>query len=276
MTEFREATHRVGGGYDIHIKEAGDPAGPAVVFIHGSGPGASGASNFRQNIAAFAGTGYRVILPDLIGYGASSKPEGLDYTLQLFTDTLYEALRAQGVDKASLVGNSLGGGIALQMTLDHPEFAERLVLMAPGCVAEREAYFVMPGIAKMVSNFGGPDFDLAEQKRLVSNLVHPDFAPNIPDALVAERFEVARTQPKDVIVRMRTPDLSPRLGEITQPVFVLWGLNDEFCPAAHARLFLDNCRDVRAITFARTGHWVQVERAAEFNAYALEFLDVAR
>lgn len=272
MTELKQATYRVAGGYDIVVAEAGHAHGPAVVFIHGSGPGASGASNFRNNIAAFADAGFRVILPDLIGYGASSKPEGLDYTLQLFTDTLYDALRQHGVDKAHLVGNSLGGGIALLMTLDHPEFTDRMVLMAPGCVAERESYFVMPGIAKMVSNFGGPDFNLAEQKRLVSNLVHPDFAPNIPDALIEERFAVARTQPKDVIMRMRTPDLSPRLGEIDKPMFVLWGLNDEFCPEAHARLFLDHCRDVRAITFGRTGHWVQVERAAEFNAYAVAFL----
>lgn len=274
MAALKEATYRVTGGYDIHISEAGE--GPAVVFIHGSGPGASGASNFRQNIDAFVTAGYRVILPDLIGYGASSKPEGIDYTLQLFTDTLYAALTAHGVDKASLVGNSLGGGVALQMTLDHPEFTERMVMMAPGCVAEREAYFVMPGISKMVSNFGGPDFNLAEQKRLVSNLVHPDFAPNISDALVAERFAVAATQPKDVIVRMRTPDLGPRLAEIDKPVFVLWGLNDEFCPESHARLFLERCPDVRAITFARTGHWVQVERAAEFNRYAIGFLDEYR
>ena len=272
MTRLAEATYRVAGGYDIHVKEAGDPAAPAVVFIHGSGPGASGASNFRQNIAAFVAAGYRVILPDLIGYGASAKPEGIDYTLQLFTDTLYDALRQHGVNRASLVGNSLGGGIALLLALDHPAFVDRLVLMAPGCVAERESYFVMPGIAKMVSNFGGPDFDLAEQKRLVTNLVHPDFAPNIPDALVAERFAVASTQPKDVLVRMRTPDLSPRLGEIGQPVFVFWGLNDEFCPEAHSRLFLDRCCDVRTMTFGRTGHWVQVERAAEFNHYSIAFL----
>ena len=271
MADLREATYRVAGGYDIHVKEAGD--GPAVVCIHGSGPGASGASNFRQNIEAFVAAGYRVILPDMIGYGASSKPEGLDYTLALFTDTLYDALRQHGVDRAILIGNSLGGGVALQMTLDHPEFAQKLVLMAPGCVAEREAYFVMPGIAKMVSAFGGPDFNLDEQRRLVSNLVHPDFVAKIPEALVAERFAVARTQPKDVLTRMRTPDLSPRLGEIAQPIFVLWGLNDEFCPEAHSRLFLEKCADVRAITFSRTGHWVQVERAAEFNLYALAFLD---
>ena len=271
MGELREATYRVAGDYDIQIREAG--SGPAIVFIHGSGPGASGASNFRQNFAAFVDAGYRVILPDLIGYGASSKPEGLDYTLALFTDTLYDALRQHGIERATLIGNSLGGGVAIQMTLDHPEFAEKLVLMAPGCVATRESYFVMPGIAKMVSSFGSPDFNLAEQRQLIANLMHEESHGHITEALVAERFAVARTQPKDVLARMRTPDLSPRLGELKQPIFVLWGLNDEFCPEAHSRLFLDACSNVRAITFARTGHWVQVERANEFNRYSIDFLN---
>lgn len=272
MADLGEATYRVEGGYDIHIKEAG--SGPAVVFLHGSGPGASGASNFRQNIDAFVAAGFRVILPDLIGYGASSKPEGIDYTLQLFTDTVHDALRQHGVERAHLVGNSLGGGIAIQMTLDHPEFADRLVLMAPGCVEEQADYFKMPGIAKMVSGFGGPDFNLDEQKRLVSNLVHPDFIAQIPDALIAERFAVARTQPKDVLARMRTPNLGPRLGELDNPILVLWGLNDEFCPESGARHFLDRCANARCMTFTRTGHWVQVERAAEFNRYSIDFLNV--
>lgn len=274
MANLRSSTYTVRDGYEIHLAECG--SGPAVVFIHGSGPGASGASNFRQNIDAFVDAGYRVILPDMIGYGASSKPEGIDYTLQLFTDTLMDALRAHGIEQAHLVGNSLGGGVAIQIALDNSEFVETLVLMAPGSVAEQASYFTMPGIARMVSSFGSPEFDLAEQKRLIANLVHHDYAAQIPDELVAERFAVARTQPKDVLARMKTPDLGKRLGEIAQPVFVLWGLDDQFCPEAHSRLFLDKCRNVRAVTFGHTGHWVQVERAAEFNRYGIAFLDEHR
>lgn len=270
MGGLSEATYRVAGGYDIHLKEAG--SGPVVVFLHGSGPGASGASNFRDNWQAFVDAGYRVVLPDLIGYGASSKPEGIDYTLQLFADTIFEALTAHGVSQASLVGNSLGGGIALQIALDHPGFVHRFVLMAPGCIEEQAEYFKMPGIARMVSNFGGPDFNLDEQRRLVRNLVHPDFADRIPDVLVQERFAVARTQPKDVLMRMRTPNLAPRLDELPQPMLVMWGLQDDFCPESGARHFLSAGCDVRTMTFNHVGHWVQVERAAEFNAHALAFL----
>ena len=270
MEGLREASYRVADGYDIHLKEAG--AGPVVVFLHGSGPGASGASNFRDNWPVFVAAGFRVVLPDLIGYGASSKPEGIDYTLQLFANTVHEALVAHGIERAHIVGNSLGGGIALQIALDHPGYVDRLVLMAPGCIEEQAEYFKMPGISRMVSNFGGPDFNLDEQRRLVSNLVHPDFAPNIPDALVQERFAVARTQPKDVLVRMRTPNLAPRLGELPNPMLVMWGLQDEFCPESGARHFLDAGCNVRTMTFNQVGHWVQVERADEFNTHAIGFL----
>ena len=267
--ELTRKTYSVTGGYDISVAEMG--SGPAVVFIHGSGPGASGASNFRQNAGAFAEAGYRVILPDLIGYGASSKPEGLDYTLDLFTNTLFEALQAHGVEKAILVGNSLGGGIALQMAMDHPGFAERLILMAPGCIHPREEYFKMPGIAGMVSSFGGPDFNEDEQRRLITNLVYDPV--HVTDELVKERFAVARIQPKDVIVRMRTPDLGPRLGELKMPILLFWGYNERFMPLEGIQLFFEACEDVRCVTFNKVGHWVQVERTDEFNRYSLEFLN---
>jgi len=274
LANLSQATYSVKGGYDIHIKETGK--GPAVVFIHGSGPGASGSSNFRDNIDAFVEAGYLVILPDLIGYGASSKPEGIDYTLQLFTDTLYDALQQHGVKQAAMVGNSLGGGIAIQMTLDHPEMATAFILMAPGCIQEQASYFTMPGIAKMKSSFGSDDFSKDDQHRLVSNLVHPDSVSKITDALVEERYAVAKDQPKDVLARMITPNLGPHLSKLKLPIFVMWGLNDEFCPESGARLFLDQCDNARCMTFNHVGHWVQVERAAEFNRYSIEFLNEHR
>lgn len=260
--------HRVAGGYDINVVELG--SGPAVIFIHGSGPGASGTSNFRENAQAFADAGYRVLLPDLIGYGASSKPEGIDYTLDLFTDTLLEALRLHGIERATLVGNSLGGGIALQIALDTPDFVDRLILMAPGCIEELPIYFAMPGIAGMRSSFGSPDYSIADQRRLNESLVYDPV--HITDELVAERYAVARTQSKDVIGRMRTTNLRPRLGELKMPILVFWGNEEQFMPLTGAGYFLEQCDDARVVTFNKVGHWVQVERAGEFNRYALAFL----
>ena len=272
--ELRRTTYRVAGGYDISIAETGASDGPPVVFLHGSGPGASGASNFKLNAGAFAARGYRVLLPDMIGYGASSKPEGIDYTLQLFTDTIHDALAQAGVAAAIMVGNSLGGGVAMQLAMDRPGFVTKLVMMAPGCIEELPVYFAMPGIARMKSSFGSPAFSVEDQRALITNLMHETVDPAlITDELVAERYAVARTQSKDVLARMRTPNLAPRLGELTMPILGFWGLDDAFCPASGAARFMDACADARFMTFTRTGHWVQVERAAEFNRYALAFLD---
>ena len=274
MADLKRESVAVSGGYEISVAHAGPEGGTPVVFLHGSGPGASAASNFRGNIDAFIDAGYRVFLPDLIGYGESSKPEGIDYTLQLFTNTVFEALGKLGVENPDLVGNSLGGGIAIQKEYDTPGYARTMIMMAPGCIEEQASYFSMPGIAKMVSGFGGPDFNIEEQRRLVSNLVYDDSV--ISDQLVADRFAVAKDQPKDVLARMKTPNLGPDLGKVKCPVFVLWGLNDEFCPESGARHFIEKCPDARAMTFNRTGHWVQVERAAEFNKYAIDFLNEQR
>jgi 4,5:9,10-diseco-3-hydroxy-5,9,17-trioxoandrosta-1(10),2-diene-4-oate hydrolase len=271
MATLRKVVHAVNGGYNICVNEAGE--GPAVVFIHGSGPGASGVSNFRNNIDAFVAAGFRVVLPDLIGYGASSKPEGIDYTLALFTDTLYEALRTLGITRATLVGNSLGGGIAIQMALDHPEFIDRLVLMSPGCIEDLPVYFAMPGIANMRSGFAEGNYSIEDQRRLNLSLVYDPV--HITDELVAERFAVARTQPKEVLTRMRTPNLAPRLGELKMPILGFWGLQDQFMPLSGANYFLERCENVRFMTFNKVGHWVQVERADEFNRYSIEFLRAA-
>lgn len=272
MKNLKQTRHSV-GGYEINIAEAGPADGPTLVFLHGSGPGASGASNFRDNYAHFVAAGYRVLLPDLIGYGASSKPEGIDYTLDLFTSTIVAALKSHGVESAALIGNSLGGGIALQIALDHPEMVTTLVLMAPGCIEEQLEYFKMPGIAKMKSGFGSPDFNIDEQRALIRNLVHPSFADKITDELVASRFAVAQTQPKDVLARMKTPNLAPRIGELGQPILVLWGRDDEFCPESGIQHFLNADCNARCISFTKVGHWVQVERAAEFNSHTLVFLN---
>jgi 4,5:9,10-diseco-3-hydroxy-5,9,17-trioxoandrosta-1(10),2-diene-4-oate hydrolase len=266
--------YQVSGGHRIHIAEMGPKSGPAVVFLHGSGPGASGISNFSGNADAFADAGYRVILPDLIGYGASSKPEDIDYTLTLFTDTLYDALRQHGIERATLVGNSLGGGIAIQMAADHPEFVHNLILMAPGCIEELPIYFAMPGIANMRSSFGSPDFGPADQRRLIESLVYDPV--HVTEALVAERFEVARTQPKDVITRMKTHNVRPLLANLNVPILLFWGRDERFMPLTGIDYFFEACADVRCITFSKVGHWVQLERQSEFNLYSIGFLNERR
>jgi len=264
----RGRLYELPSGQKMHVLEAG--SGPVVVFIHGSGPGANAYSNFSANYPVIAAAGYRVLLPDMVGFGYSSKPEGVDYTLDLFTSTLTELLDLLDVRTCVLVGNSLGGAIALKVALDQPERVRKLVLMAPGGIESREDYFKMPGIQKMVSGFVGEGFDRNGLRRILELL---SFEPGVvTEALVTERFNILRTQPKDVLGRMKIPDLSPELGRIRCPVLGFWGIEDQFCPSSGHAKILHAVPDSRFIMYSRCGHWAMIERAESFNQHVLEFL----
>jgi 4,5:9,10-diseco-3-hydroxy-5,9,17-trioxoandrosta-1(10),2-diene-4-oate hydrolase len=255
-------------GLDIHYHEAG--SGTPVVFIHGSGPGASGYSNFKQNYPVFAAAGHRVVVPDLPGYGLSSKPEDAQYTLDFFVAALHEFLTALDIGRCVLLGNSLGGAIAMKYALDHPDAVTKLILMAPGGLEEREVYFRMEGITSMVNAFSGGVIDTAGMRRLLSLLL---FDPAlINDDLLAERVGVCALQPRSVLETMRVPNLTSRLHEITCPVLGFWGVDDLFCPSSGAAKVVANVARSRFITVNRCGHWVQLEHQAMFDRACLDFL----
>jgi 4,5:9,10-diseco-3-hydroxy-5,9,17-trioxoandrosta-1(10),2-diene-4-oate hydrolase len=255
-------------GYEMHYLEEGH--GPPVVFVHGSGPGVNAYSNFAPNYKVVAAAGYRSVLPDMIGFGWSSKPTGIDYTLDLFVPTLREFLDALEIKRCVLVGNSLGGAIAIKFAIDHPERVEKLIVMGPGGIESRETYFKMPGIQAMVSQFVGTGFDRPGLRRLLGLLAYdPKF---VTDELVEERFNVLQTQPKDVLARMLITDLTPELGKLRCPLLGFWGVEDKFCPSSGYEKILHAVADSRFIMYSRCGHWAMIERAADFNRNVLEFL----
>ena len=255
-------------GLTLHYHEAG--SGTPVVFLHGSGPGASGYSNFKENYPVFAQHGHRVIVPDLPGYGLSSKPEDAEYVLDFFVTALRQFLQVLGITRCALVGNSLGGAIALKYALDYPGDVTQLVLMAPGGVEERETYFRMEGIQKMVSLFTGRLLNPDTMRELLTLLVHDPAL--VTDALVAERLGVCNTQPTTVLSTMRVPNLTERLGELACPVLGFWGTDDKFNPVGGVMKLMEHCRNARFLLVNRCGHWVMVEHRDEFNRMCLDFL----
>lgn len=264
----RGRTVRLPSSHDIHFHEAG--SGPAVVFVHGSGPGANAYSNFFPNFRKIAAAGYRCLLPDMIGFGYSSKPAGIDYTLELFTSNLIELLNALAVDDCVLVGNSLGGAISLKIAIDHPRRVRKLVLMGPGGIESRETYFKMPGIQRMVSQFVGEGFDLPRLRSLFELICYdPRF---LTDELLQERMNILKTQPKDVLARMSISDLTPDLPKIQCPVLGFWGIEDHFCPPSGHEKILRAVADARFVMYSRCGHWTMIEQAEDFNRHVIEFL----
>ncbi|WP_175774419.1 alpha/beta fold hydrolase [Burkholderia anthina] len=258
----------VPGGLRLHHFEAGE--GRPVVFIHGSGPGASGFSNFKHNYGAFAAAGHRAIVVDLPGYGQSSKPSDVAYTLDFFVGALHAQLTALGIGPAVLLGNSLGGAIALKYALDHPGDVDGLIMMAPGGVEDRETYFQMEGIQRMVKLFTNRQMNDDTMRELLTLLVHDPAI--VTDALVAERMKVCVEQPTEVLSTMSVPNLTSALADLRCPVLGFWGTDDRFNPVGGALKFVERCRDARVVLMNRCGHWVMVEHAAYFNRECVDFL----
>ena len=261
------------GELSIHYHDhvPAESCGRTLVLVHGSGPGASGHSNFKGNVSAFVQAGYRVLIPDLPGFGYSSKPRDIDYTTDFFVRHLMGLLDLLGIRRCAMIGNSLGGGVCIRAALDHPQRVAKLVLMAPGGIEELETYLAMPAMASMIENFVGGALGRDGLRRVLENLV---FDPaQVTDELVEERYAILQIQPPEVLGRMRIPNMEAELAGIQCPVLGFWGIDDAMVPPSGARKIMAACRPCRLIEVADCGHWVMVEHARMFNAACLDFLE---
>lgn len=258
-------------GYRMHYIEQGE--GPVVVWLHGSGPGASGHSNFKGNYPRFAEAGYRNLVIDIVGFGFSDKPENEQYTLAFFVECLGQALDAIGVERCSVVGNSLGGAIAIGFALAEPERVERLILMAPGGLSNMEEYGQMPGMQRMFQVYGsGEPVTAAIMKDLFAfGLMHDP--RHATDQLVAERMQVMALMNAQVMSSMQIPVLTERLPELRCPVLGFWGCNERMMPDSGIMALARHCPRLRLILVSECGHWVMVEHEAMFNRMCLDFLN---
>lgn len=255
---------------DIHFQEFGPADGSAVVFVHGSGPGASGHSNFKGNIQHLVDAGFRVVVPDLPGFGYSSKPVDRDYTTDFFRAALVGLISALNINQCALIGNSLGGAISIRSALDHPELITKLVLMAPGGIEELDTYMAMPAMAKMISNFVGGALDREGLRNVLKTLVYDPV--HVTDELVDERWAILQEQPPEVLGRMIIPNMETELSQLQCPVLSFWGGDDELLPASGGQKITRACKPSRHVDVAECGHWVMVEHQRMFNAACLDFL----
>ena len=257
-------------GYRIHYLDEG--AGEVVVFLHGSGPGASGYSNFKGNYPHLVEAGYRCIIPDHIGYGFSDKPDDVDHPLSFFVECIKQTLDEAGVSRCTLVGNSLGGAIALGLALEYPQLVDKLILMAPGGLSELADYQQMPGMQKVFAVFGSgePVTPVVMKDLFATGLMHnPDYAT---DALVAERMQIMQIMNGHVMATMQVPVLVDRLHELQCPVLGFWGMDEKMMPENGIMAMVRNIQHLRLILVNECGHWVMVEHEGMFNRASLDFL----
>ena len=282
----REATSRTVDGPDhLHYHRAG--TGPGLLLVHGSGPGVSGWANFGPNVPVFSGD-RTVVIPDLPGFGGSHVPDlhAAPYA-RTAVEALLRVLDAEGLDRVDVVGNSLGGMVATNLALDHPDRVRRMVLMGPGGIAPPLlAPQPTEGIRLLLEVCENPTREglvrwmhamVGDPAFLTDELVEQRWATvSAPGGIdfVRDFYRVAMAGPQ----AGRTPPGPPlwaRLGAIAHPVLLTYGRDDRVTPLESALHPLRNLRNAELHVFPNCGHWAMQERQEEFERIVREFLDRA-
>ena len=280
-TELTEHVVTV-AGRQIFVAETG--TGPSVVLLHGGGPGASGVSNFSRNIDALA-RHFRVIVPDMPGYGRSSKGVDQHDPFGYLADMVRGLLDELDVDVAHLVGNSYGGAAALRLALDTPYRVGRLVLMGPGGVGTTRG-LPTAGLRCLLGYYGGDGPSRAKLERFIRTYLVYDGA-SVPDGLIEQRFqasidpEVVADPPLRRPAGLRTlwrMDFTRdrRLKNLQTPTLVLWGRDDKVNRPTGGPMLLHSLPHAELVMTSHTGHWMQWERAELFNDMVTNFLEADR
>jgi len=258
-------------GTSTHYHDAG--SGQPVLFLHGSGPGVSAWANWRHALPDLSRS-FRVVAPDLVGFGHTERPADVRYSLRSWTDHVWAFLDALGLEQVSVVGNSLGGRIAMQMAEDAPERLDRLVLMgAPG---------VGMTLTEGLKALRGYEPSLDAMRSLLTEYFAAD-KTMITEDLVRIRYEASAAPGAHEAYRQMFFDpehggndlaiTEEQVRAIAAPTLLVHGREDQIVPAEVAWRMVNLLPDADLHLFARCGHWTQIERADEFNRVVRDFLD---
>jgi 4,5:9,10-diseco-3-hydroxy-5,9,17-trioxoandrosta-1(10),2-diene-4-oate hydrolase len=264
----------------LHYEEAG--TGTPVVLLHGGGPGASGASNFRPNLPVFAER-FRTIVVDQPGYGKSDKPPVTGNYFTFAAGALAGLLDELGLERVHLVGNSLGGGTAVRFALSYPARADRLVLMGPGGLSLNVfAPDPTEGVKRLAEFAAPPGPSREKMAAFLRTLVFDQRL--ITDELIDERYAAAADpEALKAMAAMGASFFDPDTFEdgmlwreahrLRNRVLLIWGREDRVNPLDGALVALKMIRRAQLHVFSGCGHWAQLEKFDEFNRLAIGFLE---
>ena len=261
---------------NIHYNDCG-AGSETVVMLHGSGPGASGWANFNRNIEPLVAAGFRVILMDCPGWSRSDSIVCSGSRSDLNARVLEGLLDALDIDRAHLIGNSMGGHSAVAFARANPERVGKLVLMGGG-TGGASPFTPMPteGIKLLQGLYREPSID--NLKKMMAVFVYD--SSDLTEALFQARLDnmLSRRDHLENFVKSlaanprQFPDFSPRLGEISAQTLIVWGSNDRFVPMDTGLRLLAGLPNAELHVFNRCGHWAQWEHADKFNRLVLDFL----
>ena len=183
FTEETTSKYADAGDLRSHYNEAG--TGTPLLLIHGGGPGASGWSNYRRNVDALA-QNFRVLVIDLPGFGKSSRTIPHDKLFTYLSGAVRDFFDALGIDKAHMVGNSLGGGTTLKFALDYPDRVDKFVLMGPGGSVPTFTPMPTEGIARLLGYYEGDGPSREKLRAFIDVMVYDK--SEMTEELLEERY----------------------------------------------------------------------------------------
>lgn len=257
-------------GVRVHYQEAGAPAAMPLLLIHGFT-----ASNFvwSEVLLQIAESGFRVIAPDLVGFGFSAKPQDGEYTIESQARMIVGLMEQLGLESATLIGSSYGGAVAATCALDYPECVERLVLVDAVINDHvRQRRLLRLAALPVIGDVATPL--MIGSRRLVYSQMRKGYAPENIDLFDDSRMTshhrpllAADTQRAALVTlrRWRAKRIERDAHLIKQPTLLIWGEDDPEIPVEHGRLLFELIENSRLIIFRRCGHMPMEEYPREFT-----------
>ncbi|MBI2873035.1 MAG: alpha/beta fold hydrolase [Chloroflexi bacterium] len=262
-------------GVRVHYVQEG--SGTPVVLVHGLG---ASVVAWSANIGILAQK-HAVYALDLPGQGGSEKPSDLDYDLACGVRMVVGFMDALGLSTAALVGNSMGGMVALRLAADFPERVSHLVLVSPAGLGRTVSWLLR--LASLPVLGGIMHLPGVVTTRGLARAIFAQ--PGAIEPRVLEELKRARNDPegKRAVVKALRSGVGPRglkddvmltsaLPRVKAPVLVIWGAQDRIIPVAHAYALANKAPQVQVEVFPGCGHWPQMEMPQQFNQLVLEFL----
>ncbi|MEJ0058603.1 MAG: alpha/beta fold hydrolase [Terricaulis sp.] len=270
-------------GIRMHYRDQGARNGAAILLLHGF----SASLHTWEPWVRELGGEYRVISVDLPGHGLTGAPQNYAASVESFRDAIGEFTHTIGLEHFALAGNSLGGNVAWEYALAHPDQVNALILVdASGWPESRAALQSEPPVFRLLRNpVLAPLLRDLDNTRLVRSGLESAFVDQslIEDAMVARYSELSRAPGhRDILLQMTlgfrsrnfaTPE---RLAALRMPTLIMLGTEDRVVPIENAQLFGNAIAGSHIVRFENVGHLPQEEAAEESAATAHEFLSAAR
>jgi pimeloyl-ACP methyl ester carboxylesterase len=264
-------------GVRVHYQEAGDPAAPALMLVHGFL-----VSNFvwRDVLVPLAERGFRVIAPDLVGFGFSDKPDDAEYTIEAQARMIAGLLDELQIERATLVGSSYGGAVSTIVALEHPEHVARLVLVGAVCNDNLKRHPVLRFVATPTLGdvLSPPLLDLRYfLRRKLSRFdraVHGDrvrAAQKIAGRHLPLRAADTQRAMLSTLRRWSATRVERDAHLLQPPTLLVWGENDPDTPLRDGETLHRLIPNSRLLVFPGVGHLPQEEIPQAFTEVVAEF-----